>query len=80
MKSKTRKAAGKASLDPLVVWIVTEDYGQDEGIGIRGVFATKELAEEHKASIGPRNRYRFDIEAHDVITHNARLDRQEEAL
>lgn len=66
-------AAKSDSLERLVVWIVTEDYGQDEGIGIRGVFATKELAEVHKASIGPRNRYRFDIEAHDVITHNTRI-------
>ena len=63
-------AAKSDSFERLVVWIVTEDYGQDEGVGIRGVFATKELAEEHMAGVGPRQRYRLDIEAHDVITHN----------
>lgn len=60
----------KTCPEPRCVWIITEDYGQDNGIGIRGVFATKELAEAHKAGIGPRKRSRFDIEAHNIVTHN----------
>ena len=65
--------------DPNIVWIVTEDYGQDNGIGIRGVFATKELAEDHIASVGPRKRHRFDVEAY-TVTHTAATSKEREYM
>ena len=50
------------------VWVITEDYGQDDGMGVVGIFATEALAEKHKVSISPINRYRYTIEKYDLIS------------
>jgi len=69
-KEMTRRyeenAASHCTLDPLVVWLVVEEYGEMNGVGIRGVFASETDARTHVAM------HRFlKVEAHEVIPHNS---------
>ena len=55
-----------------VVWLVVEEYGEMNGVGIRGVFASEKDALSHVAM----HRY-LKVEAHEVIPHsNERKDVQ----